>query len=136
MKVKLRIFSALAMIVVGVSTSLPVAAKSNSAAVFGSLEFVANIETIGVAVSGTSLPSAAQLSYRQTGESVWRTGYQLIRINDGRLISSLFNLTAATSYDVKVSDGITEINGTVSTQPDQLSFSPASVLHVDDSALP
>jgi hypothetical protein len=136
MKVKLRIFSALAMIVVGVSTSLPVAAKSNSAAVFGSLDFVANIETIGVAVSGTSLPSTAQLSYRQTGESVWRPGYQLIRINDGRLIGSLFNLTAATSYDVKVSDGITEINGTVSTQPDQLSFSPSSVLHVDDSAPP
>jgi uncharacterized protein YcfL len=134
--------SALVMVFVLLqSMSLPAAAASNplrysSNAVFTTIDFVSNIETIGVAVSGTSLPSTAQLSYRRSGEALWRSGHRLMRIDDGRLIGSLFNLSPATTYDIRVSDGSSEINGSVRTQPDQLSFTPSVILHVDDHALP
>src|SRR5215211_8222511 len=122
------------------STSLPTAAESKSLmehsnAVFTTINFVSNIETIGVAVSGTGLPSTAQLSYRRSGEALWHSGHGLVRIDDGRLIGSLFNLSPATSYEIKVSDGSSEINGSASTQPDQLSFTPSVILHVNDDAL-
>ena len=136
MKANLRVSSALLILVLLLSTSLPVAAKSNSAAVFSAIEFVANIETVGVAVSGTSLPSTAQLFYRLSGESGWRAGHAMTRINDGRLIGSLFNLLPATSYEVRVFDGLSEIVGSVSTQAEQLSFTPSVILNVDDNAAP
>ena len=134
--------SALAMVfVLLLSTSLPAAAESKSLmeysnAVFTTIDFVSNIETIGVAVSGTELPSTAQLSYRRSDEALWHSGHTLMRIDDGRLIGSLFNLSPATSYDIKVSDVSFEINGSVRTQPDQLSFTPSVILHVNDDALP
>ncbi|HEY9529249.1 MAG TPA: right-handed parallel beta-helix repeat-containing protein, partial [Anaerolineales bacterium] len=134
-------FALLMVFVLLLSTSLPAAAGSTSFmdysnAAFTTINFVSNIETIGVAVSGTGLPSTAQLSYRRSGESLWHSGHGLVRIDDGRLIGSLFNLSPATSYDIKVSDGSSEINGSASTQPDQLSFTPSVVLHVNDDALP
>jgi hypothetical protein len=137
-----HISSALAMVfVLLLSMTLPVAAESKSLvessnAVFTSIDFVSNIETIGVAVSGTDLPSTAQLSYRRSGEALWHPGHRLMRIDDGRLLGSLFNLAPATSYDIKVSDGSSEIAGSVNTQPDQLSLSPSVILHVNDNALP
>jgi hypothetical protein len=136
MKSNLRVFFVLVMILVASSTSLPAVAKPLSVAVFAEIEFVANIETVGVAVAGAGLPSTAQLSYRQSGEATWRTGQPLVRIDDGRLIGSLFNLSPATSYDVKVFDGVSEINGSVSTQPVEVSFTPSAILYVDDNALP
>ena len=60
MKVICRVSSALGMIfILLLSTSLPAAAESNSlaansAAVFTGINFVSNIETIGIAVSGTA----------------------------------------------------------------------------------
>ncbi len=136
MKAMFRAFFALMLAFALSSASLPVTAKSNAAAVFTALDFVANIETVGVAVSGTGLPSTAELFYRPSGETVWRSGHPLTRIGDGRLIGSLFNLLPATSYDVRVFDGLSEIVGSVSTQPDQLSFAPSVILNVDDDALP
>ena len=142
MRVHRRIFSALIMIfVLLLSTSLPVSAKSNSlqensTTAFTGIEFVSNIETIGVAVSGAGLPPTAELSYRQSGEPVWHAGHKLMRIEDGRLLGSLFNLSPATTYDVRVFNGASEINGSVSTQPDGLSFTASLILHVDDNALP
>ena len=119
------------------STSIPAAAlMENGTAVLTTIDFVANIETIGVAVSGTSLPSTAELYYRRNGEIQWRTGHRLMRIDDGRLIGSLFNLLPATSYEIKVLAGSSVINGTVNTQPDQLSFTPTVILHVNDDGLP
>lgn len=112
------------------SSALPVA----TAATFSQLNLYPNIETIGVAVTGVSLPTTAQLTYRQTGQINWSPGHPLKRIDDGRLIGSLFNLSPSTSYDVKVLDGATEISGTVTTQPDQLQFAPSVVLHVKASA--
>src|SRR5512134_2649985 len=129
-----HISSALVMVfVLLLSTSLPAAAESKSLmaysnAVFTSIDFVSNIETIGVAVSGTGLPPTAELSYRRSGESLWHPGHRLMRIDDGRLIGSLFGLSSATSYEIKVFDGSSEINGSVSTQPDQLSFTPSVIL--------
>jgi len=115
---------------------VPVRAKSNTAAVFNSIQFVPNIETIGVAVSGTGLPATAELFYRQSGETEWRTGHPLMRIKDGRLIGSLFNLLPATTYEIFAFDGTSQIKGSVSTQPDQLSFTPTKTLYVDDDAPP
>jgi hypothetical protein len=142
MRVICRVASTLAMVfAMLLSTSLSAAAQSNSlrgknAALFTGISFVSNIETVGIAVSGTGLPSTAQLSYRRSGETIWHAGHPLVRVPDGRLIGSLFNLLPATSYDVRVLDGSSEINGSVNTQPDGLSFTPSVVLHVDDDALP
>jgi hypothetical protein len=142
MRVNRQISSALVMVfVLLLSTSLPATAESrslveNSSAVFTTIDFVSNIETIGVAVNGTSLPPTAELFYRKSGETLWHPGHPLMRIDGGRLIGSLFNLSPATSYDIKVLDGYSEINGSVVTQPDQLSFTPSMILYVNDDALP
>lgn len=102
--------------------------------IFSQMVLYPNIETVGVAVSGTGLPQSAQLAYRQSGESTWRSGHLLVRIDDGRLIGSLFGLSASTSYEVKVISGTSEIIGSIVTQPDELPFTPSVVLHVDDNA--
>jgi hypothetical protein len=107
----------------------------NNAASFSSINFVSNIETIGVSVSGTGLPEEGELYYRQSGEGSWRSGHPLMRIDDGRLVGSLFGLLPATSYDVKAVAGSAEIVGSVSTQPDLLTFTPTVILHVDDDVL-
>jgi hypothetical protein len=115
---------------------VPVRADSNKAVVFNSINFVANIETIGVAVSGIGLPATAELFYRQSGETEWRNGHPLVRIKDGRLIGSLFNLLPATTYEIFAFDGISQIKGSVSTQPDKLSFTPTATIYVDADAPP
>lgn len=116
------------------SANPPLPQSGNSLAVFAQMDFVANIETVGVVVSGADLPTTANLSYRKSGDGTWRAGHPLMRIDDGRLVGSLFGLSPATTYEVKVSDGVSEINGTVTTQPDQLQFTPAAILHVNDDA--
>ncbi len=98
------------------------------------LSLYANIETMGVVASGTGLPPTAQLMYRQKGETAWRTGHPLVRIPDGRLVGSLFWLKPATTYEVKVLAGSAELVGTGTTQPDELQFTPATILHVKAGA--
>src|SRR6185295_1082674 len=107
---------------------------SVSSAVFTQLDFYANIETIGVVVSGVSLPQRAELMYRQSGEALWKSGHSLIRVDDGRLVGSLFGLSPSTSYNIKVLDGSAEISGSFATQPDELQFTPSVILHVNDDA--
>jgi hypothetical protein len=103
-------------------------------AIENQLNLYPNIETIGVVLNGTALPKTAQLMYRQMGETVWKAGHPLVRIDDGRLVGSLFWLSAATSYDVKVINGTTEITGSITTQPDELQFTPSTILHVNGAA--
>ncbi len=110
--------------------------RSSRSAAFTAINFVPNIETMGVAVSGTGLPSTAELFYRKSGEIAWQAGHPLMRVPDGRLIGSLFDLSPATPYDVKVVSAAAEITGTASTQSDQLSFIPSAILHVNDDAAP
>src|SRR5512139_3410231 len=93
-----------------------------------------NIETMGVAVNDPSLPNNAQLLYRRQGETAWRTGHSLVRIDDGRLIGSLFGLIPATAYEVKVTAGAVEYSSVATTQPDELEFTPSAILHVNDDA--
>ncbi len=102
--------------------------------VFSKMDLYANIETIGVVVNGTSLPKTAQLFYRKEGEPDWHSGHPLMRIDKKRIIGSLFGLTPATTYNIKVLEGATEISGSVTTQPDELQFTPKTVLFVDDDA--
>jgi hypothetical protein len=52
------------------------------------------------------------------------------------LIGSLFNLLPATTYEVMAFDGASQIGGSVTTQPNQLSFTPTKTLYVDDNATP
>jgi hypothetical protein len=87
---------------------------------------------MGVVLNGTALPKTAQLMYRQTGETAWQAGHPLVRIDDGRLVGSLFGLSAATSYDVKVINGSTETSGSSTTQSEELQFPPSATLHVND----
>jgi hypothetical protein len=116
------------------ASGLPRVEPSAGPAEFTHMDLVANIETIGVAVSGSGLPKTAQLFMRATGATDWRPAQPLMLIADGRLIGSLFSLSPDTSYDIKVTDGTTEITGSVTTQPDTLSFTPAAVLYVSAKA--
>lgn len=110
--------------------------SSSSQISFIGLTLQANIETAGVVASGANLSPSAELFYRQTGAVDWRRGHPLKRIDDGRLVGSLFGLSPSTSYDVRVVDGGSEIAGVVVTQPDEIPFTPASVLRVNDDAAP
>ena len=98
------------------------------------LSLYPNIETIGVVLKGANLPKTAQLMYRQTGEAIWYNGHPLVRIPDGRLVGSLFGLSPATSYEVKVLNGSTEFTGSITTQPNEVQFIPSVILHVNDDA--
>src|SRR5262245_23925190 len=68
--------------------------KALSPAVMNRLDLISNIETAGIVVSGVDLPRTAQLLYQRSGESNWRTGHPLVKIDDGRLVGSLFGLSA------------------------------------------
>lgn len=109
-------------------------AGSARQAAFGQISFVANIETAGVTVTGAGLPASAQLAYRAAGESNWRAAHNLVRIKDGRLIGSLFNLAPSTAYEAKVSYSGGEIVGSFTTQADELTFAPTNVIYVNDDA--
>ncbi len=98
------------------------------------LSLYPNIETIGVTLNGVNLPKTAELMYRQSGETNWHTGHSLVRIPDGRLVGSLFGLSPATSYEVKVLNGMTEVSASIMTQPNELPITPSSILHVNDDA--
>ncbi|HEX5810101.1 MAG TPA: right-handed parallel beta-helix repeat-containing protein, partial [Anaerolineales bacterium] len=98
------------------------------------LSFYPNIETVGIAFNGDNLPQTAELQYRQGGETAWRPGHPLVRIDDGRLIGSLFGLSPGTSYEVKVLVGTSEVSGSLTTQPDELQYTPSTILYVDDNA--
>jgi hypothetical protein len=65
---------------------------SASNTTFSTLEFYPNIETVGVVVSGANLPATAELSYRPSATPDWKSGHPLMRIADGRLVGSLFEL--------------------------------------------
>ncbi|RJP50559.1 MAG: right-handed parallel beta-helix repeat-containing protein [Anaerolineaceae bacterium] len=103
---------------------------------FAQISLYPNIETAGVVVSGTGLPKKAELMYRQSGDPNWRVGHPLMRIDDGRLVGSLFGLSPSTTYEVKVIDGVNEISSTLTTQPDELLFTPSTVIYVNDDAPP
>jgi len=107
---------------------------SASNTTFSKLEFYPNIETVGVVVSGTNLPATAELAYRPSAAPGWKSGHPLMRIADGRLVGSLFELSAGSSYEIKIVSGPNEISGTTVTQPDELVFNPLAVLHVNGKA--
>jgi hypothetical protein len=106
------------------------------AVAFSQLDLYANIETVGVIVSGINLPKKAELMYRRSGDSAWRMGHPLMRIDDGRLAGSLFGLSPSTAYEVRVADAGAEIGGSVTTQADELAFAPATIVYVNDDAPP
>jgi hypothetical protein len=120
----------------GIQETLDNNADSQSSAVFSKMDLYANIETVGVVVSGTNLPKTAELMVQRDDETDWYSGHLLMRIDNGRLVGSLFGLSPATSYNIKVLDGSTEISGSITTQADELQFTPTVVLYVDDDALP
>ena len=116
------------------TSNTPELLLENDRATFTRLDLYPNIETIGVVVTGVNLPKKADLMYRQSSQTIWHAGHPLVRIDDGRLVGSLFGLSPASSYDIKVLDGTTEITGSITTQPDELQFTPSSVLHVNNAA--
>ncbi len=118
----------------GIPTSIAESDATLQLAAFTQLNLYPNIETIGVIVSGTDLPKKADLLYRQSNETNWHTAHPLMRMDDGRLAGSLFELSPATSYEIKALDGAVEISGSVTTQPSELSFNPSVILHVNDDA--
>lgn len=109
-------------------------ASASPVIAFSQISFIPNIETAGIVVNGAGLPSTAQLQYRGIGEANWRTGHNLLRIKDGRLVGSLFNLSPSTAYEVRVSDATGAIGGTFTTQADELVFTPTNIVYVNDDA--
>jgi len=132
-------FLILAAVLLTASVPAPESPVQNGAtprqAALTQISFVPNIETVGVVVSGVNLSKTAQLYYRRTGDLAWRSGHQLMRIDDGRLIGSLFGLSPATIYEVRMVDGVSEVSGVVTTQPEELTFTPTTILHVNDDAV-
>ncbi len=110
--------------------------SSSGISTFSKINLYANIETIGVVVTGSNLSKTAKLFYRQENETEWHEAHPLLRIDGSRLAGSLFGLSPSISYTVKVVDGTTEISGSVVTQPNELRFSPTTILYVDDDAPP
>ncbi|HSB01031.1 MAG TPA: right-handed parallel beta-helix repeat-containing protein [Anaerolineales bacterium] len=126
---------AVTMIIAAVASGFFMGKVEKQTAVVGNqLDLYANIETMGVVANGANLPKTAELMYRQKGETTWQEGHPLVRIDDGRLVGSLFWLAPATTYEVKVVAGATEFGGQAATQPDELQFTPTVVLHVNDDA--
>jgi hypothetical protein len=134
----LRFIGTITTIIIALNTGLPssVPVHAQNQTIFINLDLHANIETIGVIVSGQNLPSSAELLYRKVNDSKWKRGHPLMNIEGNHLVGSLFDLTESTAYEVKVTDGVTEIAGLVTTQPDQLQFTPTRVLYVDGNAAP
>jgi len=64
----------------------------------------------------------------------WKNAHPLLKINDGRLVGSLFGLSPSTTYFIQVSDGINAISGSTTTQPDSLQFTPSAILYVNAKA--
>lgn len=116
------------------TATAPVFAAAPTFASFAQISLYPNIETIGIVVNGLNLPKAAQMTYRASNDPDWHPAHPLMRIDDGRLVGSLFGLSASTSYEVKVTDGATEIGGSTTTQSNDLPFTPTVVLHVSASA--
>lgn len=109
--------------------------ESRVHAAFSQLSIYANIQTIGLVISGISLPTEATLEYRQAGdEGAWKTGHPLTLIDDGRLVGTIFDLHPATIYDVKISYGTDIITGITTTQVDKLLFIPSNTVHVAATA--
>lgn len=108
---------------------------SCAAASFDNIELIANIETIGIIVSGDSLPNAATLEYR-SGSGNWRTGHPLCKIGVDSLAGSLFDLAENTPYEVRVSNGSYQISGVTTTQVESLVFVPTTTIYVDAAAAP
>ena len=142
---RVRTWRVFQIVLLGAVLSFPLSARaetvqaqphSSNNAAFAGISLYPNIETAGVVVTGTGLPATAQLLYQATGETIWRTGHPLARIDDGRLVGSLFGLAPSTSYQVRISDGSTEIAGSFITQPEELQFIPLVTLHVNANALP
>ena len=99
------------------------------------MDLYPNIETIGVVVSGPGLPKTAELFVQQSGEAAWHPAHPLMLISDGRLAGSLFGLSPNTTYNIKVTAGAAEFSGTTTTQPDELQFTPTSILYVSARAV-
>ncbi len=129
----IKLTGLVAVMIVSLLIPLGSAGATRSRA-FSQISFISNIETAGVVVTGTGLPASAQMAYRRAGEANWRAGHNLVRIKDGRLIGSLFNLAPASSYEVKVTDGAGEIVGTFTTQAEELLFMPTNTIYVNDDA--
>ena len=72
--------------------------------------------------------------YRQDENAPWQTGHPLMQIPDGRLVGSLFNLSPSTKYFIQVSNGTNQITDSTATQPDELQFTPSTILYVDSKA--
>ena len=134
----LRFIGIITTVIIILSPGLPlsVAVHAQAQTTFTNLDLYANIETIGIIVSGQNLPISAELMYRQANDSGWKRGHPLMNIEEKHLVGSLFELTESTVYEVKVTDGETEVTSFITTQPEQLQFTPSRVLYVDGDAAP
>jgi hypothetical protein len=128
------LFAVTAVVAIALSGFSISRVETSAVDVESQLSFFPNIETVGVALSGVNLPASAEMVYRQSGEANWRPGHRLVRIDDGRLIGSLFGLAPSTTYEVKVLVGTVETSGVVTTQPEELTVTATAILHVNDDA--
>jgi hypothetical protein len=125
----------LALLINGLLSAVAAFADQSPLASFDGLELTANIETIGIILTGDSLPDSATVHYRSGGGG-WRTGHPLLQTEPNQMAGSLFALTAATTYEITVTHGVDSIAGSVTTQAETLTFAPAHTLYVDAAAPP
>lgn len=130
----LRSFALLLIIALSTAALPGIPVRAAGAVTFTRIDLVANIETIGIIVSGTDLPGTATLMYQQDGSPDWRVAHPMLLSSNTRLVGSLFDLLPATRYNIKVMDGVNEISGSATTQPEDPQFSPTQTLYVDAAA--
>ena len=104
------------------------------AATTGAIDLHANVETLGVLLSGAGGAEVAEVYYRRPGAASWWRGHDAVRLPDGRLASSLFFLAPATTYEVMMRAGSVVACGAATTQPLVPEHETTATVHVDAAA--
>jgi hypothetical protein len=121
-KMKHKLFVLTLLIISAIVSPAPIARAAASLELYGTLNAMGVIVTIGAADDPDN-DASATVEYRASG-ATYRAGFPLTRVNGTRFVGSLFWLTAGTSYDVRVTfsdpDGGalngTTVSGTASTR--------------------
>lgn len=100
----------------------------------GTLDLHANVITLGVVLTPSGAATGATVHYREAGAATWWRAVDAIALPDGRLATSLFDLAADTSHEVRVDAGGVIACATARTLPEVPARTTSETLHVDAAA--
>jgi hypothetical protein len=106
------------------TTPIPTAATEITSTYLNAVQAYGNFETAGVDIKFKTLITAetGKMFYKKTTDSIYQEGQPFTKYDGNHMATSLFDLSANTTYDVKVevsgSQGITTDLTTVTTKPE------------------